>query len=51
MLWLSVVLAALASPFPDVRCTIRVDPADLSAFHNSGLAPGVMKDHGGHGSR
>lgn len=32
MLWLPVVLAALASPFPDVTYTIRVDPADLSAF-------------------
>jgi len=29
MLWL---LAALASPFPDVSYLIRVDPADLSAF-------------------
>ena len=32
MLWLPVVLAALASPFPDVTYTIRVDPANLSAF-------------------
>src|SRR5215472_544293 len=32
MLWLSVILAVLASPFPDVSYTIRVDPADLSAF-------------------
>lgn len=29
MLWL---LAALASPFPDVTYTVRVDPADLSGF-------------------
>lgn len=29
MLWL---LAALVSPFPDIVYTIRVDPADLSAF-------------------
>lgn len=32
MLWLPIVLAALASPFPDVTYTIRVDSADLSAF-------------------
>ncbi|HWH02155.1 MAG TPA: hypothetical protein VN674_00570 [Gemmatimonadales bacterium] len=32
MLWLPVVHAALASPFPDVTYTIRVDPASLSAF-------------------